>query len=81
MRLGSPFVAAALLAISVTAHADVTYNFTDSGDIAGTYFTIDSPTYLTYSNSLVPVASGELFSEFHLADSDRRRPNHGCFLL
>ncbi len=61
MRLGSSFFAAALLAISVTAHADVTYNFTGSGDIAGTYFTIDSPTYLTYSNSPVPVASGELF--------------------
>ena len=59
MRLYSFVAAAALLSASLAAHADVIYSFVGSQEAyPGTTFTIDSPDFLTYSSTPVPVTAG-----------------------
>jgi hypothetical protein len=63
MRLYSFVVAAALASASLAAHADVIYSFVGGGISAGTTFTIDSPDFLSYSATAIPVTtSSDSFS-------------------
>ena len=63
MRLPVLFAAAALLSATLAAHADVMYSYVGAGAHSGNTFTIDSLTFLTYSNSPVAVTtSSDLFS-------------------
>ena len=56
MRLCLIAVAAALL-LPALSHADVMYSYVGAGDYAGTSFTIDSPTFLSYSFDFIPVTT------------------------
>ncbi len=61
MRLCAIAVAAALLSPALS-HADVIYSYVGAGDAAGTNFTVNSPTFLSYSAHFVPVTtSSDLF--------------------
>ncbi len=71
MRLYSFVAAAALLSASLVAHADVIYSFVGSQDsYPGTTFTIDSPDFLTYSSTPVPVTAGS-----HLIEAQGPHPD------
>ena len=62
MRLYSFVAAAALLSASLAAHADVMYSYTDNASnfgYKGSYFTVDSPDFLSYSTDPVTPTSGE----------------------
>ena len=62
MRLYSFVAAAALLSASLAAHADVIYSYTDNASnfgFKGSYFTVDSPDFLSYSTDPVTPTSGE----------------------
>ena len=62
MRLYSFVAAAALLSASLAAHADVMYSYTDNASnfgYEGSYFTVDSPDFLSYSTDPVTPTSGE----------------------
>jgi PEP-CTERM motif len=63
LRLRLFLIAAALLSASLAARADVIYSFTGASDVTGTSFTVDSPSYLSYSFVPIPVTSGEVVFE------------------
>lgn len=60
MRIRSSTVCALLLMLTTIARADMIYSFTGVGTFAGTNFSIDSPSLLTYGANSVPVTTSSV---------------------
>jgi hypothetical protein len=60
--------AACFLTFPLAARADVIYSFTGASLLSGTTFTVDAPTFLSYSSASLTPASGELFISFDGGD-------------